>query len=227
MDWDDVRKPTAAGSEVVVLEAVAPGWGASGRNNGQVIPTLTRPEPEEIEARHGEAGERFVALLRDSAQGTFDLIREHRIAAEAEQSGWVQPVHTPGRMKIAERRVAQWSARGADVELLSAAEVEAITGSRMWHGGWINATGGHLNPLALARGLAGRVTALGGQIFVHTPATGYGHQHGAWRVETPRGCVNAAALVLATNAYSAEFAPGLCCLGRWPPSLWATTCAGT
>ena len=172
----------AAGSDVVVLEAVAPGWGASGRNNGQVIPTLTRPEPEDIESRHGEAGERFVALLRDSAQTTFDLIREHDIDAEAQQTGWVQPVHTPGRMKIAERRVAQWSARGAAVDLLGAAEVEAITGSRMWHGGWTNPTGGHVNPLALARGLARRVTELGGQIFVRTPApaTSIRMARGAW-----------------------------------------------
>lgn len=95
------------------------------------------------------------------------------------------------------------------MELLGAAEVAAITGSRMWHGGWTNPTGGHVNPLALARGLARRVTELGGQIFVRTPATRYFHQDGAWRVVTPMGTVNAAALVLATNAYSAEFAPGL------------------
>lgn len=197
------------GRDVVIVEAMAPGFGASGRNNGQVIPTLTRPEPDDIEARHGEAGQRFVALLRDSAGITFDLIREHGIEAEAEQSGWVQPVHTPGRMKIAERRVAQWSARGAPVELLSAAQVEAITGSRIWHGGWTNPTGGHLNPLALCRGLARRVKDLGGRIFTQTPATSYRHRQGAWEVNTPRGTVTASALVLATNAYTGEMVPGL------------------
>src|SRR6185312_5975590 len=97
-----------AGVDVAVVEAIEPGWGASGRNNGQVIPTLSRPDPDDIVARHGAAGERFVALLRDSASVLFDLVREEGIAAEAEQTGWVQPVHTPGRMKIAERRVAQW-----------------------------------------------------------------------------------------------------------------------
>ena len=98
-----------AGIGVTVIEAMEPGWGASGRNNGQVIPTLSRPDPDDIAARHGEAGERFVALLRDSASILFDLVREEGIDAEAEQTGWVQPVHSPGRMKIAERRVAQWS----------------------------------------------------------------------------------------------------------------------
>src|ERR1700754_2341276 len=56
-----------AGVDVAVIEAMEPGWGASGRNNGQVIPTLSRPDPEDIIAKHGAAGERFVGILRDSA----------------------------------------------------------------------------------------------------------------------------------------------------------------
>src|SRR3954469_24812668 len=108
-----------AGVDVAIIEAMAPGWGASGRNNGQVIPTLSRPDPEDIVARHGAVGERFVALLRDSASMLFDLARRYQIQAEHEQSGWVQPVHSPGRIKIAERRVRQWSKFGATVELLS------------------------------------------------------------------------------------------------------------
>src|SRR5215471_12466695 len=91
-----------AGIDVAIVEAMEPGWGASGRNNGQVIPTLSRPDPDDIVAKHGAAGERFVALLRDSASTLFDLARRHDIAAEHEQTGWVQPVHSPGRIKIAE-----------------------------------------------------------------------------------------------------------------------------
>src|SRR5262249_48358828 len=106
----DLRK---AGVDVAVIEAMEPGWGASGLNNGQVIPTLSRCDPDDIVARHGAAGERFVALLRDSASTLFDTARHNDIAAEQEQTGWVQPVHSPGRIKIAERRVRQWSKFGA------------------------------------------------------------------------------------------------------------------
>jgi len=197
------------GVDVLVVEAAEPGWGASGRNNGQVIPTLTRPEPDDIERLHGEAGERFVAVLRDSAADLFDLIRTHGIAAEAEQTGWIQPVHSPGRMKIAERRVAQWSKRGAPVRLVSADEMAALTGSRFWHGGWTNPTGGHINPLALARGMAAAVVATGGRIVVRTPATAIEYVSGRWRVVTPRGTVTARALILASNAYTGEHAPSL------------------
>src|SRR2546421_12683073 len=102
-----------AGVEVAIVEAMEPGWGASGRNNGQVIPTLSRHDPEDIIARHGAAGERFVALVRDSASVLFDLARRYQIQAEQEQTGWVQPVHSPGRIKIAERRGGQWAKHGA------------------------------------------------------------------------------------------------------------------
>ena len=119
-----------AGVDVAVVEAAEPGWGASGRNNGQVIPTLSRPDPDDIVAKHGAAGERFVALLRDCASMLFDLARKYQIQAEQEQAGWVQPVHSPGRIRIAERRVRQWSKAGAPVEFLSREQVRNMLGSR-------------------------------------------------------------------------------------------------
>src|ERR1700682_6484738 len=107
-----------AGVDVAIVEAMEPGWGASGRNNGQVIPTLSRPDPEDIIAKHGTAGERFVALLRDSASVLFDLARRYQIQAEQEQTGWVQTVHSPGRIKIAERRGRQMAKIHAAGELV-------------------------------------------------------------------------------------------------------------
>ncbi len=197
------------GKNVVLLEAAAPGWGASGRNNGQVIPTLTRPNPDDIVAKHRAAGERFVALLRDSASVLFDLVRRLDIPAEAEQTGWIQPVHSPGRMKIAETRFSQWSRHGAPVELLDREQVRRMTGSDAWYGGFWNRTGGHINPLALARGLARAAAARGVSIFAGTPALSITRDGSGWRVTTPQGEVRARALVLATNAYTGEFAGGL------------------
>jgi glycine/D-amino acid oxidase-like deaminating enzyme len=198
-----------AGHDVAVIEAMEPGWGASGRNNGQVIPTLSRPDPDDVIARHGAAGERFVALLRDSASILFDVVRAEAIACEAEQTGWVQPVHSRGRMKIAERRVAQWSRLGAPAALLSRAEMAAKLGSDAWYGGWGNPTGGHINPLALARGLTDAVRRRGGRIYARSPAVSYKQVRGGWQVTTARGTFDARALILATNAYTGEFAGNL------------------
>jgi glycine/D-amino acid oxidase-like deaminating enzyme len=198
-----------AGVDVAIVEAIEPGWGASGRNNGQVIPTLSRPDPDDIIARHGAAGERFVALLRDSASSLFDVARRYDIQAEQEQAGWVQPVHSPGRIRIAERRVRQWSKFGAPVELLSREQVKDMLGSDAWYGGFWNRAGGHINPLALARGLARAVLGLGGRIYARSPAASFERRNDRWVVKTAKGEISGRALVIGTNAYSGEFSKSL------------------
>jgi glycine/D-amino acid oxidase-like deaminating enzyme len=198
-----------AGVDVAIVEAMEPGWGASGRNNGQVIPTLSRPDPDDIVARHGAAGERFVALLRDSASALFGLARRCQIQAEPEQTGWVQPVHSPARIGIAERRVRQWAKLGAPVELLSRDETRRMLGSDAWFGGFWNRSGGHINPLALSRGLARAVLERGGRIYARSPAISFERQHDRWVVKTAQGEICGRALVVATNAYTGEFAKSL------------------
>jgi glycine/D-amino acid oxidase-like deaminating enzyme len=198
-----------AGVDVAIVEAMEPGWGASGRNNGQVIPTLSRPDPDDIVAKHGAAGERFVALLRDSASTLFDLARRYQIQAEQEQSGWIQPVHSPGRIAIAERRVRQWSKRGAPVELLSREQTRQMLGSDAWFGGFWNKSGGHINPLALSRGLARAVLERGGRIFARSPAIGFERHNNRWVVKTRNGQISGRALIVATNAYTGEFSKSL------------------
>ncbi|HEY4250676.1 MAG TPA: FAD-dependent oxidoreductase [Roseomonas sp.] len=194
-----------AGIPCVVVEAAEPGWGASGRNNGQVIPTLSRHDPAAIIRRHGAAGERFVGVLRDSAATLFDLVRRHGIAAEAEQAGWVQPAHTPGRMRVIERRMRDWESHGAPVAMVDRAALREMLGSDNWFGGFSNGTGGHINPLGLARGMARTALALGATILARSPVTGYERQGDRWLVRSARGTVSARALVLATNAYTGAF----------------------
>jgi glycine/D-amino acid oxidase-like deaminating enzyme len=198
-----------AGVDVAIVEAMEPGWGASGRNNGQVIPTLSRPDPDDIVARHGAAGERFVALLRDSASVLFDIARRYQIQAEQEQAGWVQPVHSPGRIKIAERRVRQWSKFGASVELLSRDQTRKMLGSDAWFGGFWNKTGGHINPLALSRGLARVVLDRGGRIYARSPVSSFERRGDRWVVKTDKGEISGRAMIVATNAYTGEFSKSL------------------
>lgn len=198
-----------AGVATMVLDAAEPGWGASGRNNGQIIPTLSRVDPDAIIARHRVAGERFVGLIRDSAQDLFNVVREEQIQAEAEQTGWVQPVHSPGRMALAERRVAQWTRAGAKVALLDRPAMAKKIGSPTWHGGWWAQTGGHVNPLSLARGLSRAITDRGAVIHAHTPAVAFSRAGTRWVVSTVEGRVDARALILATNATSGAFSDRL------------------
>ena len=139
----------------------------------------------------------------------FDVARRYQIQAEQEQAGWIQPVHSPGRIKIAERRVRQWSGVGAAVEFLSREEVTRMLGSDAWFGGFWNRTGGHVNPLALSRGLARAAVDRGARIFVRSPVSRFERRNDRWIVTTPHGEIGGRALILATNAYTGEFAKTL------------------
>jgi glycine/D-amino acid oxidase-like deaminating enzyme len=201
-----------SGVDVVLLEAAELGWGGSGRNNGQVIPCLSRSDPDVLVQAFGtEKGEAFVGLVRDSGSITFDLIRRNGIECEAVQNGWVQPAHTAGRVELSKSRYEQWRRRGADVELLDREQMSAITGSPYWHGGWQNRSGGHINPLGLVRGLADAALKSGARIFTQTAALGVTPAGAGWRVATASGAVTANKVIIGTQAYSGFFAPAL-----WP-----------
>lgn len=198
------------GADVRLLEGKAIGWGASGRNNGQVIPILTAAEPAVWEQRYGAAGTRMVQLIGDSASILFDLVREFDMPAEAEQTGWFQPAHSPGRVALSRARVEAWQKRGFPAEFKDAAETAAILGSDFWYGGMYNPTGGHINPLALARGMAGAAEGLGAVLHEETPVARFSHDGKRWQIETTSGArLTARALILATNAYTGELVPSL------------------
>jgi glycine/D-amino acid oxidase-like deaminating enzyme len=201
------------GAKVVLLEAGEIGWGASGRNNGLVIPALTRADPDVlVQAFGSEHGETVVKVLRDSASKLFELVQRHRIECEAVQSGWIQPAHLPNRLPLSRSRYEQWKRRGAAVELLDADQVATLTGSRFWHGGWRNTTGGHINPLAFARGLARAALAAGAQMHTHSPALALERDGSdGWRVRTAQASVRARRVLLATHGYGGFVMPN-----PWP-----------
>lgn len=197
------------GHDVIVLEGKAVGWGASGRNNGQVIPILTSAEPDAWIKRYGETGKRMVQLIGQSADILFDLVRAHNMNAEAEQTGWFQPAHSPDRIRLSEMRVEAWQRHGFPAELRDAKASAELLGSDFWHGGMFIPSGGHINPLALSREMARVAEAQGAVIHEETPATGFRRVDAQWQVQTPRGQVKARALILATNAYTGELVSGL------------------
>ena len=119
------------GADVTVLEAGEPGWGASGRNGGQVNPGL-KHEPEEIERHFGrDLGRRMVSLSGGAPDRVFALIRELQIRCEANQGGTIRAAFSKGSAKFLRQATMAWKERGAPVELL---EREAIARAALVHG---------------------------------------------------------------------------------------------
>lgn len=191
-----------AGLSVIVLEAHRIAHGASGRNAGFVVPNFAKVDPEQVSHRP------LVQMAAGSADLVFDLIRRHQIACDALQSGWIQPSHSQAALEKARSRVRQWAALGRPVELLDAPQVTEITGVPGWRGGWIDRSGGVLNPVAYARGLAAAATRAGARIHETSAVTSLQPLGPDWIAQTAQGKVTARRVVLATNAYG-HLWPGL------------------
>ncbi len=199
-----------AGISTVVLEARTIGAGASGRNNGQVIPTLTRHDPKAVLALMGaERGDAFLRLVQGSADLLFDTAERYGIDCDARRTGWIQPAHSPGRARLAVARAAQWQARGAPVEALDAAGMAEHLGSDVYFGGWRHGGGGHINPLAFTRGLARAVQEEGGIIRENSPVLELQREADGWRLRTSDGAVRCRRVVVLTAAYTGGLWPGL------------------
>ena len=78
------------GTDVVVLEANEPGWGASGRNPG------LKPDPDEVEATYGpELGGRMVRFAWSAPEALFTLVRRWQIECDARQGGTLRAAYRP------------------------------------------------------------------------------------------------------------------------------------
>jgi hypothetical protein len=198
-----------AGVRVTLLEAETPGWGASGRNGGQINPGL-KDTPDAIEARFGpEIGGRLVRLSGGAADKVINLIRRHAIACDPVQTGWIQPVHTPAALAAAQDRVAQWARQGAPVKMLSRAEVADLMGTDAYLGGTIDARGGNLHPLNYALGLAEAARRSGAILYSHSRATRLDPDGDGYVIRTATGRLRARRVILGTNGYTDGLAPPL------------------
>ena len=98
---------------------------------------------------------------------------------------------------------------GAKTRVLDKSEVETMTGSPRFHGGWFHSEAGHLNALGYARGLARAVISEGGAIHTYSPVAKLNATGGGWAVKTPEGAVVADKVIFGTGAYTVDGWPGL------------------
>jgi glycine/D-amino acid oxidase-like deaminating enzyme len=197
------------GADVMVLEAHEPGWGASGRNGGQVNPGL-KHDPDQVEKDFGpELGRRMVAMSWNAPEVVFDLVKRHQITCEARQSGTIRAAYTASSAAEVRASFEQGARRGMPVELLDAEKLAAATGAERYLAALLDRRGGHVNPLGYARGLAQAAMQAGAAIHGGSPATRVWRDGGRWNVQTPTGTASAEKLVLATNGYTDDIWPGL------------------
>jgi glycine/D-amino acid oxidase-like deaminating enzyme len=198
-----------ASRDALVVEARDIGFGASGRNGGQVNPGL-KWEPERLLATFGpDLGARMVRLGDEAPSLVFDLVRDYAIACEAHRGGTIRAATRESSAPGIAEHMRQWSARGADIALLDRAGIAKRTGTYAYQMGSLDRRGGNLNPLSYARGLAQAAIKAGARIATQTRALSLKREGGGWLMRTDRGEVRGRRAILAPNGYADGLWPRL------------------
>lgn len=198
-----------AGQSVVVLEAETPGWGASGRNGGQVNPAL-KPNPDDLVAQFGnDLGRRMVARWGGGGKLVFDLIARHAIACDAMPVGFLRVATSERTLANLQEISRQWRGHGADYDDLTVEETTRLVGSDAYLGGVIDHRGGNIQPLNFALGLADAAERHGAIVYANSRAVDVASHGAGVTVRTAQGQVTARRAVLCTNAYTGDLAEPL------------------
>ena len=196
------------GFKVTIVEAAKVGFGASGRNGGQIVNSYSR----DIDVIERTVGPKQAQLLGQMAFEGGRIIRE-RIAKYDIQcdlkDGGVFAANTPKHMKHLESQKKLWERYGhTQLELLDEKRIREVVDTDSYVGGMLDMSGGHIHPLNLALGEAAAVESLGGIIYEQSPAVRV--ERGANPVvHTPEGRVKAKFVVVAGNAYLGNLLPEL------------------
>ncbi|WP_430511640.1 NAD(P)/FAD-dependent oxidoreductase [Pannonibacter phragmitetus] len=197
-----------SGHSVVVLEANRIGWGASGRNGGQVG-SGQRLDQITLEDMVGKSGARLLWDLAEESKAVVqDLIRDHAIDCDY-RPGILYVDHRPD---IA-RDHADYARHLEQVygyegnEVLGRDAVRQRLASPLYHGGILDRGAGHLHPLNFALGIGAAAEAAGARIFERTKVTSYTAGPSRVVVKTEAGEVTASHMVLACNGYLGQLEP--------------------
>jgi len=205
------------GYDVALIEANRVGWGASGRNGGQLIDGFV--STEKIEKRLGsDAADIAYKIGVDCRDIVLQRIEKYSINCDL-KFGFLDVALLEKDMEYFRSEIERKRERNYPhkMELVAKEDMHTVVGSDIYIGGLINRGNGHLHPLNLCIGEARAAEQNGAKIFEQSPVTKI--HHGANpRVETKDGTMRAKQVVLAGNAY----------LGKTEPRLFGTVIpAGT
>ena len=198
------------GLSVVLLEAKTIGFGASGRNGGQLIPGL-RWSMQEIDAEFGrERAQAIFDLAWSAGERVHDHIMNHNIDCDL-KSGHLEAAFKPGHFDDMQRE-AEFLSRefGWDsIKVVAPKDMcEHINGGD-YHGGVYDPKGGHFHPLNYTLGLAKAALQAGVRIYENSAARPPVHKGTHVEIGAGAGILTAKHVIIAADNWTGDIAPEL------------------
>ena len=189
------------GLKVVLLEASRIGFGASGRNGGQVIAGFAC-DMDTLRGQLGDAGARQMwRMSLEAVEIIEQRVQRHGIACDWTRgycTAAVKPAHFQDLLRW--QREAQDFYGYEHYQLWDRDQLGALLASDRYQGGLFDPLAGHIHPLNYLLGLAQVARQAGVSIYEQTPVVSY-EEGAAPLVRTDAGTVRCRQLVLACNAY--------------------------
>lgn len=197
------------GYKVAIIEGARVGWGASGRNGGQIVNGLNA-SLQTIKKRYGQDTATFVAgLVQEGGDIIRERIRTYDIKCDLKEKNIFTGL-TGAHMRELEERQQLWKSYGIDnQEMLDKNQLRKHINSDLYEGGLIDHSGGHMHPLNLALGEAAAFEKLGGTIYEMSMVTSVDTDAAKPVVTTTGGAMTCKTLVLCGNAYLGHVVPTL------------------
>jgi glycine/D-amino acid oxidase-like deaminating enzyme len=202
------RALARAGATVVVLERESPGWGASTRNGGFVLPGFKRGLAAIIRKWGSGAARRLFNESPESIDHLESLITSEAISCQFRRAGHVTLAENPRQLaSLARERDLLAQAAGHTTQLIQGTDLAGEIGSAKYVGGLLDESAGSLDPARLFFGLAQAAYRAGAIFSASTDALRIDGRPGDFVVITSRGPVRSSHVVVATNGYSGAVHP--------------------
>lgn len=199
-----------AGRSVTVLEAHQPGWGASGRNGGQLNPGLKYDPSWLIEKLGEERGGILVDLAWSSVDRLAEIVARTGIDCGLRRNGTIRAAVKSADIEAVRASQRDMKARGMPVEWLDRTDLSKLVGHDRYQGGFLDRRGGDLDPLRLSTGLAGAAHAAGARIHGDSRVVSLRRDGDCWILETRSGStLKARRVLVCCNGYTDGLIPGL------------------
>lgn len=189
------------GLSVILLEAGRIGWGASGRSGGHLIPGWRKGAAELVRLYGAERARLLFDFSLRARDWVLARMALHDIRCDLVLNGHLLLAAKPADLAWMQREVEtlQHVMNYPHARVLTREETEAKVSSSGFHGGLLDALGGHFHPLNYALGLADAARGHGVRLFEHSPAISI-ETSGRILVRAARGSVRARFAVLAGDA---------------------------